>query len=210
MPGRPPKLKSRARAMARRQRALALLSEGKSIFEIAQTLRCTERQVRNLLAQALETQSVYPVTLTPERIGELRQIEAEKLQMAWRKVAEAFNAADPSNGNTIARLAEASARLSERQAAMWGLNAPTRVVEESLRLSISKSDHTHKVMISWDQSLLAAPAEPVPGLLINSRASALALPPSAVELNGNGHSADGIESAPEMAASALETEANQI
>lgn len=107
----------------------------------------------------------------------------------------------------VARLAEASAKLSERQAAMWGLNAPTRVVEESLRFSISKSDHTHKVVVSWDQSLLAAPAEPVPGLFIGGRTPTPVLTDAAVSTGGNDEIADNNTSAPESPLEALAQEA---
>ena len=203
MPARRPALKQKVRAMQRRKTALQLIGSGNSVADTARQLGITVQSVRRLLRQGLAAESLYPSNLEPSRIAELRQIESEKLQLAWKKVAEAFAAADPSNGTVVARLAEASAKLSERQAAMWGLNAPTRVVEESLRLSISKSDHTHKVVVSWDQSLLAAPAEPVPGLFIGGRTAAPALADATVSTGGNGQIAGEHTNAPESPLEAL-------
>jgi hypothetical protein len=187
MPARAPRLKQKVKAMVRRRKAVDLIEAGVTVADVASQLKITAQSVRRLLRQGLKSESLFPNSHTPERIAELRQIEGEKLQFAWRKVAQSFEKTDPSNATKIAQLAMATAKLSEAQASLWGLNAPTRIIEESLRLSISKSDHTHKVVVSWDQSLLAAPAEPVPGLFIGGRTPALALPPAAVELNGNGH-----------------------
>ena len=173
MPGKRPHLKQKVKAMLNRQTALELIGAGLPVSEAARQLGITVQSVRRLLRQSLASESLFPNTLTPENISELRQLESEKIQLAWRKVAEAFAAANPAEGITIARLAEATAKLSERQAKMWGLEQPTRIVEESLRLQVTKSEQ--KITISWDPGLLAAPSEPVPGLFIVSRTPALAL-----------------------------------
>lgn len=185
----------------RQKKALDLVGEGLPLTTIAGRLNISVQSVRKHLRKALETESLFPSSLTPERISQLRQIESEKLQLAWKKVAEAFEAADPSNGIVVARLAEASAKLSERQAAMWGLNAPTRIVEESLRLQVTRRDH--KVTITYDPSLLAAPTEPVPGLIIGGRTPALVLAEPSVE------SADKVMIAEEQT-NALESPLNAL
>ena len=184
MPARAPRLKQKVKAMLNRKTALELIGAGHTVADTARQLDITVQSVRRLLRQGLAAESLYPSNLEPSRIAELRQIESEKLQLAWKKVAEAFSAADPANGLAVARLAEASAKLSERQAAMWGLNAPTKVIEESLRLQVTKSDH--KITVTYDQNLFAAPAEPVPGLFIGGRAAALALAEPGAESNGHG------------------------
>ncbi len=182
--GQRPTLKKRARSLARRATALQLLTEGKPITAIADQLGITVRAVRYHLTAALATESLFPHTLSAERVAELRTIEAEKLQLAWRKVAGAFEVVDPKNGSVIARLAEATAKLNERQSKLWGLDQPERLIAEQWRLNISKSEH--KVTISWDQNMLAAPADPVPGLFIGGRTQRELLPQQTdIAPNGN-------------------------
>jgi hypothetical protein len=189
MPGKRPHLKQKVKAMLNRQTALELIGAGLPVSEASRQLGITVQSVRRLLRQSLASESLFPNNLTADKISQLRQLESEKLQMAWRRVAEAFTAADPKNGIVIARLAEASAKLSERQAKMWGLEAPTRIVEESLRLQVTKSEQ--KITISWDQNQLAAPADPVPGLFIGGRTPAVALDNGSGSLNGHVMTADG-------------------
>ena len=177
-----PTTKVKARALARRQTALQLLAEGKPLSVISEKLCVTQRQIRTYVSDALQSESIFPNSLSQERVSELRTIEGEKLQLAWRRVAEAFGVAEPKNGMMIARLAEATAKLNERQSKLWGLDQPTRIVEDRLSLQVTKSEQ--KITISWDQNLLAAPAEPVPGLFIGGRTHREALPP-VNEPNGN-------------------------
>jgi hypothetical protein len=178
--GQRPALKQKVRSAIRRRDALALVGKGLPITEVAEQLELTTQSVRRHLRAALATESLFPHTLSAERVAELRTVEGEKLQLAWRKVAEAFGVADPKNGMVIARLAEATAKLNERQAKLWGLDQPERLIAQQFALNISKNEH--KVTISWDQNMLAAPAEPVPGLFIGGRTNREALPN---EQNGN-------------------------
>jgi hypothetical protein len=183
--GQRPALKQKVRAAIKRRDALALVGKGLPITEIAEQLELTTQSVRRHLRAALATESLFPHTLGAERVAELRTLEGEKLQLAWRKVAGAFDVADPKNGMVIARLAEATAKLNERQAKLWGLDQPERLIAEQWRLNISKSES--RVTISWDQNMLAAPAEPVPGLCIGGRThrEALSPLPPVNEPNGN-------------------------
>jgi hypothetical protein len=121
-----------------RKRALELIAQGNSVLDTAAELKLAPQPVRRLLRQGLASESLFLNELTREKVSELRQIEGEKLSLAWRRVADAFAAVDPSNGIVVVRLAEASAKLSERQAKLWGLEQPIRIVEESLRLQVSR------------------------------------------------------------------------
>jgi predicted transcriptional regulator len=148
--GRPPTLKNKARSLARRQTAMQLLTEGKPITAIAEQLGITVRAVRYHLTAALETESFYPNNLTPERIAELRQLEGEKLTYIWGKLHESFEKSTSKDAIVRARLAEASTRISERLAKLLGLDQPTKIVEESMRLLVSKTEH--KVTVSFDRN----------------------------------------------------------
>lgn len=163
--GRHPALKQKVRSAIKRREALDLVGKGLPITEVAQQLSLTPQSVRRHLRAALATESLFPHTLGAERVAELRTIEGEKLQTAWRHVSDAFEVVDPKNAVAVARLAEATARLNERQSKLWGLEQPTRIVEESLRLSVSKTEQ--KVTITFDQNALLPSGIPVPGLMIS-------------------------------------------
>src|SRR5258708_32272957 len=103
------------------------LTEGKPITAIAEQLGITVRAVRYHLTAALETESFYPNSLTPERIAELRQLEGEKLTYIWGKLHESFEKSGAKDGAIRARWAEASTRESERLAKGAG---PTMTLEK--------------------------------------------------------------------------------
>jgi len=149
--GQRPTLKKRARSLARRQTAMQLLAKGEPITAIAKQLCVTTRQVRFYLTAALETESFYPNNLTPERIAELRQVEGEKLTYIWGKLYESFEKSQAKDGAIRARLAEASTRISERLARLFGLDQPTKVVEESMRIQLTKVDGKIKVEFDREQ-----------------------------------------------------------
>src|SRR5258708_30727668 len=127
------------------------LTEGKPITAIAEQLGITVRAVRYHLTAALETESFYPNSLTPERIAELRQLEGEKLTYIWGKLHESFEKSGAKDGAIRARLAEASTRISERLARLFGLDQPTKVVEESMRVQLLKVDGKIKVEFDREQ-----------------------------------------------------------
>ena len=193
--GRAPRLKQRVKAMLNRKTALELVGAGETVANTARQLGITVQSVRRLLRQALATESLFPASLTPERIAELRQLEGEKLTFVWQKLHESFEATPAEQGTARARLAEASARVSERLAAMFGLNAPVKVIEQQLRVSYEKTES--KITISFDRSPIEALARvPVPGLTITAGAELKgqtplpALEPGAVSRAGLGPPAD--------------------
>ena len=196
--GQRPTLKKRARSLARRQTAMQLLAKGEPITAIAEQLCVTTRQVRFYLTAALETESFYPNNLTPERIAELRQLEGEKLTYIWGKLHESFEKSQAKDGAIRARLAEASSRISERISRLFGLDMPLKIQEEQFRLSVTKIDQ--KVTISWDQNMLAAPTDPVPGLFIGGRTPLATLDSGAVAVPSNRETArDGPQNGTEVA-----------
>jgi hypothetical protein len=123
--------------------------------------------VKRYVDEALRTESRFPSSITPERVAELRQIQAEELSYVWQKLHESFEASVPKDATIRARLAEASVRVSERLSRLYGIDQPLKIQEESLRLQVSKSETNIK--ITWDQNLLAPPVNPVPGLIIGGR-----------------------------------------
>jgi DNA-directed RNA polymerase sigma subunit (sigma70/sigma32) len=82
--GRKPTLKPRARAVARKQLALQHVAQGISMGKISEEFQMTPQRIRQYLAEALETQSIYHAALTPEKVQELRSIEMERMMMLWK------------------------------------------------------------------------------------------------------------------------------
>jgi hypothetical protein len=157
------------RADLLRRQVLLRFNEGASVGVIAGELDIHPRTVVRHLSKALETESLFPSNLTSERIAELRALAGEKLRYAYEKVAGALSVADPAEGITIARLAEASAKLVEREARLFGLDQPQRIVEEQTRRSLEVLVHSSGKglpMLSWDRSFMEKPIGPVPGLTI--------------------------------------------
>jgi hypothetical protein len=143
---------------------------------------------------AIESESFYPNNLAPERITELRVIECERLTKLWQKAQLALDQIQPRLGSdgernldavAVARLIEPGTRVSERISRLFGLDQPTKVIEEQLRVSYQKTES--KVLISFDRSPIEALArQPVPGLSVTVGGS----------LNGNGKIADALPNAP--------------
>jgi len=155
--GRPPALKQKARSLARRQTAMQLLAKGEPITAIAEQLCVTTRQVRFYLSAALETESFYPSSLDGQQIGQLRQIEGERLTNLWHKAQLALDQIQPrlgsdgernNDGIAVARLIESGTRVSERIARLFGLDVPTKTVSEVFSLQVKKIDQ--RVTVSFD------------------------------------------------------------
>jgi DNA-binding transcriptional ArsR family regulator len=77
--GKHPALKQKVRSAIRRRDALDLVGKGLPITEVSQQLSLTPQSVRRHLRAALATESLFPHTLSAERVAELRTIEGEKL-----------------------------------------------------------------------------------------------------------------------------------
>lgn len=181
--GQRPALKQKVKAMIRRKEALSLVGQGLPITVIAERLSLTVQSVRRHLRAALASDSLFPSTLTPERIAELRQLEAEKLFYIWQKLHESFETSQPKDAAVRVRLAEASVRVSERLSHLYGVDQPLKIQEEQMRLSISKSETNIK--ITWDADMLKAPAGPIAGLFISGKTRTELLPDRPDEHNGN-------------------------
>src|SRR5258708_21986963 len=109
----------------------------------------------------------------------------------WGKLTESFEESGAKDGAIRARLAEASTRVSERLAKLFGLDMPLKIQEEQFRLSVVKTDN--RVQIVWDPSILKGDGRPVEGLTIKA---APALLEAARLRNSNGQIAEGTSNAP--------------
>jgi hypothetical protein len=189
MPGKSPVLKRAARSLAKQLEALSLIGRGLPITEAARQMDLTPANVRRHLHAALKSGlTLYPHALSSEEVNSLRQVEAEQLRTAQRKILESLSVIRPDEAIKIARLSEALARINERQSAMWGLNMPTRIQEESMRFQINATQGGDgKVAISFDRSQIdAMAAAPCPELTMESEPFVelvAALPPGT---NGDG------------------------
>jgi hypothetical protein len=166
--GNAPRLKQQARSLARRQTAMRLLADGQPITSIAESLSVTTRTVRNLLTNALATESFFPSSLTPEKVAELRLLQAEVLANSRRRALETQAAVNARVGTSaeksgdaqaVARLLEAVTRAVELESNLFGTKQPTRVIEESLRLQFTKVDG--RVKVEFDREQLRPTGEPI-------------------------------------------------
>ena len=120
---------------------MKLFSEGENIANIARELRLTDRSVRNHLHAYLETQSLYPSSITAERVAELRQLEAEHLTRIRQKLCESLEVTSAQDAIVRAKLADACIRTAERLARLYGLDAapqPTVLQQNNFVLTVEK------------------------------------------------------------------------
>jgi hypothetical protein len=174
--GKAPNLKLKVKSLLHRQEALALVGQGWPITKISQKMGIAVQSVRRLLRQALATDSLFPSSLTPERVSELRVLEAEKIVASERKVIAAQNNAVSRlrDGNpvhkasaeaTVIRAHEALVRSSERLARLFGLDQPVKA--ESLNWQVNMHQENKRIVISYDGGVVDELAkEEVPGLEI--------------------------------------------
>lgn len=173
--GQRPILKRKALALINRQKVMVRIGEGKTVLATASELGLTVQTVRRHMRYALRSESIFPNSLDAKQAGELRQMIAERLDGYNRKLATATKRAEEwlgdKNGETsinaicaIARCTQAAAKVSAELSKLFGLYAPVKVVEESLRVNLSRTEK--KVTFSFDASALQPPAEPIPGLSV--------------------------------------------
>jgi hypothetical protein len=171
--GQPPKTKSKARALARRKRALDLLSEGHSIASIAQTLNITERAVRLHLTAALASESRYGSGLSPEQIQEFRAEQCEKINRVWFSGMTTLKELEDRIGGdhersldatSHARMISALMQAAERFSKLTGIDVPQKAIVETFSVNLERSEKT--ITISFDAGALEPPSEPIPGLSV--------------------------------------------
>jgi hypothetical protein len=210
MMGRKPTLKPRARALARKQLALQRVAQGIWITKISEEFGVTPQRVRQYLAEALETQSIYHAALTPEKVKELRSIEMERLMLLWKTIQttiiglkERFGSKAEKSLDAMAmtRMTEAGIKVSERVSRLFGLDVPQKAIIETFSVSLKRTEE--RVIISFDAGALEPPAEPVPGLsvwrdgrLVEGDGEGSAATTLAFEPDGNVMIADQPENAP--------------
>jgi hypothetical protein len=138
---------------------MQLLAEGKPITTIAEQLGITPRAVRLHLTAALESESLYPTALTPERVQELRALEAERLNKLWGSGVSTIDtiknrigsqAEKSLDGSSVARLLDSMTRISERLSRLLGLDVPIKSVQEVFSLQVRKIDQ--RVTVSFDRA----------------------------------------------------------
>jgi hypothetical protein len=172
-------------------------TEGLSFPEIAARMDVSLKTVRRYIDRILPVASSFPTELTPAEINKQRQLESDILHAARGKVIRQMDKveanpdiADTDKLQALSAGLKALSMATARLAAMNALNAPLEVRQESLKLSLSRSETN--VTISYDANMLKAPAYPVPGLFIGGRQAALpagtngsgAVPDEALEGNG--------------------------
>lgn len=162
--------------MLKRQEVLKLVGEGLGFNEIAQRLGIGKDSVVRAMKEALRTESIFPSSLSSEKIAEMRQIEGEQLAAGQRKVVVAMNTAlkvmmeaeslevKLTAVATVARCHESLTRSSERKSRLWGLDMPQKLITETLQINLERSEK--RVTISFDGSVYDEPTDSIPGLQI--------------------------------------------
>jgi hypothetical protein len=173
MPARAPRLKQKVKAMLNRKTCLEMIGAGHTVADTARQLGIAVQSVRRLLRQGLASESLYPNNLEPNRIAELRQLEAEKLSTLWQKTHAALDQVQSRLGSeaernmdatAVARLIEAGTRVSERLAKLFGLDVPMKAQIEMISFNFQKTEKT--VTITFDAGALEPPKGPIPGLSV--------------------------------------------
>jgi transposase len=172
---RSPKI-NEARALDNRIKAWKMIvTEGLDNHEAAAQLGVSTRTVARYLRRTLETESRYPADLSPEKIAELRQIQAEVLSSSRRLAVQTqaivrarIGTAAEKGGDaqSVARLLEAVVRAVDMESSLFGTKQPTRIVEEQMRLQVNLTRVGDKPMLTWDRSILEKPVRHVEGLTI--------------------------------------------
>jgi hypothetical protein len=145
-----------------------VVTQGLPYHEAAAQLCVSTKAIQRYIDRTLESAgSSFPSDLAPTEINKLRQLQSEILLSAMAKVIRQMDAVEKANGiDADAKLLASSAGLralamaNGRLAAMNALNAPTKVIEESMRLNISaKVDG--RVKVDFDREQLRPTWEPL-------------------------------------------------
>lgn len=191
-------------------RAGSLLVAGKSTYEIAEALDVSLRTAQRYANLWIESRPTYSISPTPEGLARFRVTRTERLvavsNSGMRVIAKVearigTPQEKPSDVTSHARELEAQARLEERISRYNGVDQPTKIIEQQLRVSYQKTES--EVSITFDRSPIEALARvPVPGLEItvgealNGSTPLPALEPAAVDVLANGCTAGGETNAP--------------
>src|ERR1700730_4044500 len=171
---RSPKV-NKARALDNQIQAWKLVvTQGLPYHEAAEQLCVSTKAIQRYINRTLESAgSSFPTDLAPAEINKLRQLQSEILLSAMAKVIRQMDAVEKAAGIDVdAKLMASSAGLralamaNGRLSAMNALNAPTKIVEESMRLQINLTRVGDKPMLTWDRSILTEPVRHVEGLTI--------------------------------------------
>lgn len=160
MPHKQP-LSARSKAKLQAWQALELNAQGLSIRQVAARMGCSTDTAHRALKRALSSDSSFPTTLGAEEVNRLRQSQSEVLLAGMARTIEQSERLrnDDSIPNdrklqgqsaALKALALANVRLAE----MNGLNAPTKIVEESLRVQINKNEVTGRIDVHLDREQL--------------------------------------------------------
>jgi transposase len=158
--GRGPTLKRKVQSLIRQKSALALVGEGKPLTVVATELNVSVQTVRKHLRRALATESLFPSTLSAEEIAQLRQVQAEVLANSRQKAIQTHAVIAGRVGTeeergmdatASARLLEAVVRSVDLEASLFGTKQPTKILEEQLRIQLTKVDGKISVHFDRDQ-----------------------------------------------------------
>jgi len=157
---------------------LKLLKAGHELHEIAERMSISIRTARNYCYDILKTDTLFPSSLSPEEVARLRQQSGVRIMDQLQSGHEVLQLVRGRMGSesernmdatATARLMEASGKLEERLSKLYGLDQPTKIVEEQTRASLEvliQSSDKGLPMLSWDRSFMEKPVGSVPGLTI--------------------------------------------
>ena len=103
----------------RRTRALTLLSDGKTKREIAATLGVSVQTVSRDISWMIAHEKAD----NPERVGEIREIETQRIDAWLSRASKLLDNADP---DIQLKALDRVVKLAERRAKLLGLDAPVK------------------------------------------------------------------------------------
>ena len=160
--------------MDNQQRAWKLSVAGCSKHQIAEQLGVSGRTIQRYIDRQLTANSSFPSDLEPAEVNKVRQVQSEILLSAMGKVIRQMhrveadeNASQTDKLFALSAATRALGAANARLARMNALDAPVKIVEESMRLLQVNVTRSEKgPILTWDRSILAKPVGPVPGLTI--------------------------------------------
>lgn len=138
-----------------------LFTQGLTYPQIGDRIGKSVSTVKRYITHALKTESSFPVTLSPEEVGQLRQVQSELLLNAMSKLIRRVDIMDQdpeiANDKKVQGHAAAVKALSlanVRLSSMNGLDQPQEMVAKMLNVNINRSEVTGRLEVSFDRDQL--------------------------------------------------------
>ena len=154
-------LRAKEDELINRHKYWKLRLAGHSDMAISLALGVSTKTVTRIRQRGFQSLSTYPDTLTAEEVSAIRKYQAEIVSVTRQQAmsVQATIAArvgtdreKASDGLASARLLEAVTRATDLEAALFGTKQPLKIIEQQLRLQVTKTES--KVTVTFDKEQL--------------------------------------------------------